>query len=128
MAPRRRSTGAKTADRPATSSGQHTSFAHPSEAGFAQILDFYGLRWEYEPRSFALDWDGDRVAEMLTPDFFLPDLDLYVELTTLKQTPGHREEPQAPPASRALPRRKHQAPLPARLPPPSGQVRVRPPR
>ena len=85
MAPRRRSTGAKTADRPATSSGQHTSFAHPSEAGFAQILDFYGLRWEYEPRSFALDWDGDRVAEMLTPDFFLPDLDLYVELTTLKQ-------------------------------------------
>ncbi len=62
------------------------AFAHPSEQEFAQILDFYGLRWEYEPRSFPLIWDGDRVVEMLTPDFFLPDLDLYVELTTMKQS------------------------------------------
>ena len=62
------------------------SFAHPSEKEFAQILDFYGVRWEYEPRSFPLKWDGDRVAEMLTPDFYLADLDLYVELTTLKQS------------------------------------------
>ena len=62
------------------------SFAHPSESEFAQILDFYGLRWEYEPRSFALKWDGDKVAEMLTPDFYLRDLDLYVELTTMKQS------------------------------------------
>lgn len=29
-------------------------FGHPSEAEFAQILDFYGVRWEYEPRSFLL--------------------------------------------------------------------------
>lgn len=63
-----------------------TQFAHPSEREFAQILDFYGLRWVYEPRSFPLRWDGDRVAEMFTPDFYLPDLDLYVELTTLKQS------------------------------------------
>lgn len=62
------------------------AFAHPSEQEFAQILDFYGLRWEYEPRSFPLTWDGDKVVEMLTPDFFLPDLDLYVELTTMKQS------------------------------------------
>ena len=62
------------------------AFAHPSEQEFAQILDFYGLRWEYEPRSFPLIWDGDKVVEMLTPDFFLPDLDLYVELTTMKQS------------------------------------------
>ena len=62
------------------------AFAHPSEQEVAQILDFYGLRWEYEPRSFPLIWDGDKVVEMLTPDFFLPDLDLYVELTTMKQS------------------------------------------
>ena len=62
------------------------SFAHPSEREFAQILDFYGVRWLYEPRSFPLRWDGDKVAQMLTPDFYLSDLDLYVELTTLKQS------------------------------------------
>ena len=61
-------------------------FAHPSEKEFAHILDFYGLRWDYEPRSFPLRWEGDRVLEMLTPDFYLADLELYVELTTMKQS------------------------------------------
>ncbi|MBI4297249.1 MAG: hypoxanthine phosphoribosyltransferase [Chloroflexi bacterium] len=61
-------------------------FAHSSEAEFAKILDFYGVRWEYEPRSFRLRWEGDRVVEMFTPDFYLIDLDMYVELTTLKQS------------------------------------------
>ena len=60
-------------------------FAHPSEMEFAHILDFYGVKWSYEPRSFPLRWDGDRIVEMFTPDFYLPDLDLYVELTTLRQ-------------------------------------------
>ena len=69
----------------ASSPSESPSFAHPSETEFAQILDFYGLRWAYEPRSFALNWDGDRVVEMLTPDFYLTELDLYVELTTMKQ-------------------------------------------
>lgn len=52
----------------------------------ARILDFYAVRWEYEPRAFPLLWnlDGD-VVESFTPDFYLPDLDLYLELTTLKQ-------------------------------------------
>ena len=61
-------------------------FAHSSENEFAQILDFYGLRWLYEPRSFPLRWEDERVVEMFTPDFYLPDLDLYVELTTMKQS------------------------------------------
>jgi hypoxanthine phosphoribosyltransferase len=61
-------------------------FAHPSEKEFAQILDFYGLRWEYEPKSFPLRWVDGKIAEALTPDFYLADLDLYVELTTLKQS------------------------------------------
>jgi hypothetical protein len=61
-------------------------FAHSSEAELARILDFYGIRWEYEPRSFPLEWDeGGRVVESFSPDFYLPDFDLYLELTTLKQ-------------------------------------------
>ncbi|MFH1484472.1 MAG: hypoxanthine phosphoribosyltransferase [Chloroflexota bacterium] len=61
------------------------TFAHPSEEEFAHLLDFYQIEWLYEPRSFALDSEGDKTAEMFTPDFYLPALDLYVELTTLKQ-------------------------------------------
>jgi len=62
------------------------TFAHPSEEEFARILDFYNIEWVYEPRSFPLRWQDDRVTEMFTPDFYLPDLDLYIELTTLKQS------------------------------------------
>ena len=69
----------------ASASGAPT-FAHPSEKEFAQILYFYGVQWLYEPRSFPLRWEGDRVLEMLTPDFYLPDLGLYVEITTMKQS------------------------------------------
>ncbi|MFP3898435.1 MAG: hypoxanthine phosphoribosyltransferase [Dehalococcoidia bacterium] len=62
-----------------------TTFAHPSEEDFARLLDFYCIEWLYEPRSFPLRWEGEKLAEMFTPDFYLPELDLYVELTTLKQ-------------------------------------------
>ncbi len=65
---------------------QSVTFAHPSEEEFARILDFYNMEWVYETRSFPLKWDGDRVTEMFTPDFYLPGLELYVELTTLKQS------------------------------------------
>ncbi len=65
---------------------QNPRFVHPSEEGFARILDFYRIKWVYEPKSFPLRWEGDRVTEMFTPDFYLPGLDLYVELTTMKQS------------------------------------------
>lgn len=62
------------------------SFAHSSEIEFARVLDFYRIKWEYEPRSFLLKADKDgMVKEEFTPDFYLPELDLYIELTTLKQ-------------------------------------------
>lgn len=71
------------------------SFAHPSELEFARILDFYQIKWEYEPQTFPLRWGEDgRVVEQFTPDFYLPDLDLYIEVTTLKQrlvTRKHRK-------------------------------------
>jgi bifunctional protein TilS/HprT len=61
------------------------SFAHRSEEEFARILDFYNIEWVYEPRAFVLSSEGERVTEMFTPDFYLPGLDLYIELTTLRQ-------------------------------------------
>jgi hypoxanthine phosphoribosyltransferase len=62
------------------------AFAHVSEAEFARILDYYEVRWEYEPHTFPILWNtsGD-LLESFSPDFFLPELDLYVELTTLRQ-------------------------------------------
>lgn len=65
---------------------QRKAFVHPSEEIFASLLDFYRISWEYEPRSFPLQWDHQgNVAEAFTPDFYLPEYDLYVELTTMKQ-------------------------------------------
>ena len=62
------------------------AFAHASEAELARILDFYEVRWEYEPHRFPIMFDrSGAVVESFAPDFYLPDLDLYVELTTLKQ-------------------------------------------
>jgi len=66
---------------------RRASFAHASEAELARILDYYQVRWEYEPRSFPILWTLEgKVVESFAPDFYLPELDLYVELTTLKQT------------------------------------------
>jgi hypoxanthine phosphoribosyltransferase len=60
-------------------------FAHPAEGAFARILDFYGIEWEYEPRTFPLEWDEQgNIVEAFAPDFYLPQQDLYVELTTLR--------------------------------------------
>jgi hypothetical protein len=61
-------------------------FAHNSERQFAKLLDFYGVAWEYEPRTFVLEHDrvGNPV-QAFTPDFYLPAYDLYLEITTLNQ-------------------------------------------
>jgi cytidylate kinase len=62
-------------------------FAHPSEREFARVMDFYRIRWQYEPRTFPIEWDENRnVLKAFTPDFYLPDLDLFIELTTMKQS------------------------------------------
>jgi hypothetical protein len=65
---------------------KRATFGHPSEELFANLLDFYRIQWDHEPRSFPLQWDKDgNVVEAFTPDFYLPEFDLYVELTTMKQ-------------------------------------------
>lgn len=73
---------------PVETAGQKPAhgFAHASEAEFARILDFYQVSWEYEPHVFPILWDLDgNVLESFAPDFYLPELDIYVELTTLQQ-------------------------------------------
>jgi len=62
------------------------SFAHASERQFARLLDFYQIEWEYEPTSFDIEWDKEgSVVARFTPDFYLPQYDLYIEITTLNQ-------------------------------------------
>lgn len=64
---------------------QTPSFVHPAEEMFARVMDYYGVRWIYEPRTFDLEWDANgKITLAFTPDFYLPDQDLYVELTTLR--------------------------------------------
>jgi hypoxanthine phosphoribosyltransferase len=70
------------------------SFVHPAELEFARFLDHYRIRWAYEPVAFPVAWENGKVSEMFAPDFFLPEHDLYVEITTMKQslvTPKNRK-------------------------------------
>ena len=61
-------------------------FAHNSERQFAKLLDFYGIVWEYEPRTFVLERDNAaNPSQAFTPDFYLPAYDLYIEITTMNQ-------------------------------------------
>ena len=65
---------------------EHVRFAHNSERQFAKLLDFYGIAWDYEPRTFTLEVDRDgNPIQAFTPDFYLPAYDLYIEITTLNQ-------------------------------------------
>ena len=67
--------------------GSPPRFAHESEAELARILDYYGIEWRYEPDTFPTSWNASgAVVESFAPDFYLPQVDLYVELTTLKQS------------------------------------------
>lgn len=60
-------------------------FAHPSEEEFAKLLEYYRIRWIYEPKTFVLREDEEGRTEVgFSPDFFLPDYDLYIEVTTKK--------------------------------------------
>ena len=62
-------------------------FASPAELQCAKVLDYYGVPWLYEPRTFVLEEDEQgRVTEAFTPDFYLPEQDLYIEITQMKQS------------------------------------------
>jgi hypothetical protein len=68
------------------------AFANEVERECARILDYYRVPWKYEPRSFVLERDeAGRVVEAFTPDFYLPEQDLYVEITVMKQSLANRK-------------------------------------
>lgn len=62
-------------------------FVTDSERECAELLDFYDIAWEYEPITFVLETDpGDgRVTEAFRPDFYLPELNLFLEVTEMRQ-------------------------------------------
>src|SRR5680860_649843 len=62
-------------------------FATETEYEAARMLDYYRVPWDYEPRTFILEQerDGD-IKAAFTPDFYLPELDLYIEVTQMKQS------------------------------------------
>ena len=65
---------------------ERVEFAHNAERQLAKLFDFYGVAWEYEPRTFVLDQDdGGGTTRAFTPDFYLPAQDLFIEITTLRQ-------------------------------------------
>jgi len=65
---------------------EQVRFAHNSERQFAKLLDFYGITWEYEPRTFTLEADREgNPVQAFTPDFYLPAYDTFIEITTLNQ-------------------------------------------
>jgi hypoxanthine phosphoribosyltransferase len=62
-------------------------FQNEAELHYAKILDWYGVPWMYEPTTFVLERDDEgRVVEAFTPDFYLPEQDLYLEVTVMKQS------------------------------------------
>jgi hypothetical protein len=62
-------------------------FANRAELECAKVLDFHGVPWQYEPRTFTLEHDdAGSVKEAFTPDFYLPEQDLYLEVTVMKQS------------------------------------------
>lgn len=66
--------------------GKPSSFRHPSEEEFSKILDMYNIAWEYEPRTFPIEWDAEgNITKAFAPDFYLPRFDTYIELTTMDQ-------------------------------------------
>jgi hypothetical protein len=66
---------------------QPPRFVNDVELECAKILDYYGVPWQYEPRTFVLESDEEgRVLEAFTPDFYLPEQDLYLEITVMKQS------------------------------------------
>ena len=49
------------------------------EANLARYYNFAGIKWIYEPQEFEF-YKVKRGSRFYKPDFYLPDLDIYMEL------------------------------------------------
>lgn len=62
------------------------AFKNETEEEFAKILNIYNIEWLYEPKTFPVEWDAEgNVTMAISPDFYLPKFNLYLELTTMDQ-------------------------------------------
>ena len=69
----------------ATGASETPRFAHPVERALSGVLDELGVRWRYEPHTFVLGrHPSGSVSAAFTPDFYLPDLDLYLECSVAR--------------------------------------------
>jgi hypothetical protein len=66
--------------------GDHR-FRSRLEARWAVFLDTLGVRWEYEPEGFDLGEHGKYL-----PDFFLPNLKVWLEIKGSNFEPSEEEE------------------------------------
>ena len=65
---------------------RNTAFKNETEEEFARILSMYNIEWLYEPKTFPVEWDAEgNVTMAISPDFYLPRFNLYLELTTMDQ-------------------------------------------
>jgi hypoxanthine phosphoribosyltransferase len=82
-----RKVGLKTPDFQAFVGKDQPRFANEAELECAKILDYYGVPWQYEPVTFVLERDEEgRIVEAFTPDFYLPEQRLFLEITVMKQS------------------------------------------
>ena len=65
---------------------RNVTFKNEAEEEFARILSMYNIEWLYEPKTFPVEWDAEgNVTMAISPDFYLPHFNLYLELTTMDQ-------------------------------------------
>ena len=65
---------------------RNIAFKNETEEEFARILSLYNIEWLYEPKTFPVEWDAEgNVTMAISPDFYLPKFNLYLELTTMDQ-------------------------------------------
>jgi hypothetical protein len=76
-------------------------FAHRIEEALARVFDDHRIAWLYEPHTFALEHTHDgAVKRAFTPDFFLPEIGIYVECTVARRSYTTRKRQKARAAQR----------------------------
>ena len=67
-----------------------------SSESWRDCTTLHGISWQYEPHTFVLERNPDGSAhEAFTPDFYLPELDLYLECTVMRQSLTRRKQRKA---------------------------------
>jgi hypoxanthine phosphoribosyltransferase len=67
-------------------------YAHEYEERFAEILDTFEIEYQYEPITFIIQQNGNgEIKKGFTPDFYLPEINLYVEITSMHSNGCNRK-------------------------------------